>query len=409
MPTFVRVTPGVGAPITAAITKGNGQSARYSCALGSSILVPSDDVPMLQAAGWQRYEAQDDPGIWGKQADFEYQLSIKGAVFDGTTDDAPAIQAALDAIAADGKFHQVRMPDVALQASLGSLAGGSHNSITSCLALPVNVAVDFRGMSLLRNNAVAAGHSVLRTKSGLAVTPSYGQNRAVYERFAIVGRQDDDYAIHLGAPTDNGAPRVCFRDAYVFNTFHGIQLGSNSYLQKFQNVEFNGLGGNAFGDWSATVNSGENVTFYGCAFYNGNQHAINVARSFLNFFGCSFDYNIGVVDMQPAAGAWVSANFIGCHFEQNDQDARYSAVSANNVAFRIGANGTKAKIVVTGGELVVVAGTGNQLGFVFDPGNTGVGAGSQYGISVKGLWRDLGGRTVVINRAAATGGYSLSE
>ena len=159
------------------------------------------------------------------QSVFESYLSVNGAVFNGSTDDAPAIQASLNSLAADNKFHRVAFPGGGLTAAIGSANSyGSGDPIAgsppNCgIIFPSNIACDFNDITFQVN---AAGLTALTT-SGAAIAIAGNSN--VANAFPVhmqswtngtILSNGVGYGLYLGnAAGDRGPDRATLRNLRI--------------------------------------------------------------------------------------------------------------------------------------------------------------------------------------------------
>lgn len=346
------------------------------------------------------------------QLAFERALSANGASFNGTSDDAPAIQAAINAIGNDAKLHFVSLPGNGLTGVIGSVNTCSFADPVyspqpnAGLILPCNVVLDLRGGSLSVNSAGASAIGANGVALQIAGSTHLSAGLQVLQLTSVrTGNGTIDgggvgYVLWMADNTDARGPAyLSLVGLNAQNASYALKLGSNTYLNAFYDCRFAGSVNDV--QCFANTNGGECFSFYHCTFDNENSSnsgaiGLNITGGFTDVFcyGCSFDFLGQAVYVNAGSGAVCSADLIGCHFEFNKAQTNWNGSSSYlQVA---GVAGAQLAINLHGGTIQQDGGgSGTQLPFICDAGTAGLSAPS--GISLDRVKRTLQGGTALSN------------
>lgn len=243
-------------------------------------------------------------------------VSVKdfGAVGDGVTNDAAAIQAAHDYIVSTAKQGTLLFPAGTYKCNSALII---ECSWVSCVGQ--RATLDFSALG-----DVAA----ITFKAGGNLTSGNPWNQAtfVFEGFILLGPNNTTgtamYLNELTGGSNGGPAHTIFRDFQITNFKTGIYFGNHTYLCFFDHFDIwnvttgiwfptNDLAGNPI------IDSGENIAFYNGTIFGTSLYDVYcqdpLSRSDMTFTACSFDgsgdaqiYNVSTV-----------INLLGCHFEGN--------------------------------------------------------------------------------------------
>jgi len=339
---------------------------------------------------------------------FEKLLERYGAVFNGVSDDTPAVQDAINVIAFDGNQQRVRFPE---ELTIRIVTPAGDETLTDGksfvgLTVPGNLSVDFNGCTLDASaSAFGSGDTVLAITKSVGAADPYRKNLTVIERGRIIGNSNLDDLVFLGDTDGTGVPHSTFRNM-VFSTAANIVTGAdNFYNVTFDKCQFTGwsASGYAVTTFGGSTNWGENNRFRDCTFFNAAGGVLRArgagAGTYVGymFHGCSMDYVRQFVTCD-AAGPTIVQLF-GCHLECNETDAKYAA--ANHYMLNIADAATESQIAMFGGSIVIInGGTGNTMANFLSAGDTA--AAAPYGITLDRVYRQLSGVTM---NATKTGRY----
>lgn len=353
------------------------------------------------------------------QANFEQQLSAKGAVFNGTSDDAPAIQAALNSIGADNKFHNVVLPSGGLSATIGSVntctyADAISGSPPNCgIQIPSNVGVDFNFTQLTVNAAglaaIGTAGCAIALVGNSGITNAYPIHMLKWQR-GIISGGGVGFALIMGnSIADRGPDRSTWENMRFTGALAGIDIGKTTYAIKFLNCNIGASPGTASLNPLIHINStlsGEAITLTGCTLQADTQGQTvcgiqQITQSDVFCFGCSFDFLACAVQQNSTAP--LSCNLFGCHLELQQAGLAYNGQFGSLGYLQINGNAAPQAINMYGGTIQVDAGgTGTNIPYICNPATTT--AGAPYGITLDRVQRTLQSGTV-INNAGATGRF----
>lgn len=348
----------------------------------------------------------------GAQREFERLLSIGGAVFNGTSDDGPGIQYALDNISADGKFKRIGFPDSGLESAINS-ANGSMNAagIFGGIVIPTTVSMDFNGATIKSTGINGSTFLIgVKGKAG-SIDPPRGNLKTVIKNADLIAENVSiGGVLYMDGQADTSAAALL---TYKNLNMRGsssqgglVGYGGNGYLNRFYDCGFSTVspGAAAFQGPMFGSNAGECFNFTSCVFYNcvagaGPVIYLNTSSSGIdyNFFGCSFDYN----NLRQLVGfaaqfTTMRVSLYGCHIE----DAQKS--SSPHPMFVIPAGSPNAAINMFGGEIDLFSvGTGTSPSYLMDAGATGASAPN--GITLDRVARRIA--SIPLANAAATGRF----
>lgn len=236
-----------------------------------------------------------------------------GAVGDGVTDDAAAIQSALNSITAKGV---VRIPYGVYKVNSPLTLNVSKVRIVGD-----NAKLDFTGIGTT-NTAINI------TGTGGGVGAPYYQAFGGIESLEIAGPgpSGSSRGLYLNTAAEPGTSHSRYANLVVYGFNKGIEIGNNAYLYNFDNCDIHSCETGLFIP-AASSNSGESLRFIGGVLYNNTGWAIKSENinAFIKLIGTSVDYNAG--------GLWLDqgrVDLLGAHFESNHQPHIY--VPTNNPA-----------------------------------------------------------------------------
>lgn len=227
-----------------------------------------------------------------------------GATGNGTANDSAAIQSAHDAIVASGVPGILRIPSGTYSCASGLSINVSYVSVQGD-----NAVLDF--------STVTTGAAITvygDTNNSFGGNPFYNTTHEI-SGLVITGNSfgGSVKGIKFSTATGTMAPaHITIRNCVVNHFATGYSIEDGGYLIRFVGSEA----------WDCTLcisaaaasDSGEEVSFHGCAFYNStNGFNLSNANADYNFYGCSFD---GMDDTYISVSAGM-ANFNNCHFEGN--------------------------------------------------------------------------------------------
>lgn len=241
-------------------------------------------------------------------------VSVKdfGAKGDGITNDAPAIQTALDYIVNTGNQGILLFPAGNYKCNAGLTV---KCAFTGCFG--ERATLDFSSLGDVPAITFTGG-------GRYDVGNPWNQATFSFDGFAINGPSTTSATgLYLNdlTPAVNGGPsHTAFRNLQITKFRTGIYFGNRTYLESFDHFDIwdvtygiwypiNDLNGNPLSD------SGENISFYNGCIYNCSQYDFyceNSARSSdFSFNSCSFDGN-GSALIYNNGGV---IGFNSCHFE----------------------------------------------------------------------------------------------
>lgn len=217
-----------------------------------------------------------------------------GARGDGRADDAPAIQAAINALGAQGGV-------LLLGARTYRLGRGLVMDPTRVSISGVHSVLDGRGLP---------DGTALLTIAAQQGAPQYGHATQVVEGLILRGRGSHSAAkgISLATATPALSSRITLRNCVVSDFGTGLDFGQRAYLcQSYSLQVFNCGTALAF---SSRDDAGECISFQGCSIFNSGLAIANREAAILSFNGCAFSY----------CRRWFSGNglnqFFGSWFEK---------------------------------------------------------------------------------------------
>jgi hypothetical protein len=272
---------------------------------------------------------------------FGVMLERYGAVFNGTSNDQPAIQNALSAMATgncNGPKALCTFPP-----------GVQARILNPGLSIDVSrLAVNFN-YSLLDASGMTSGRAIGVTGTQANVGP-YGQQCGGLTNLHLWGHVPpastplaNVAGIALDSATSGAGTRAEFRNLYVRGFGGGgITLANRCYLNQFFNCEIAhcGVGVRQF----AATDAGESVSFFGGLIYNCSDYAVKTDNSLgqINLHGVSLDYNGGFVHCTEGATVFLR----DCNLETN-----WSLATGNPDLCPIVCDGTGGAVVVNGGRM----------------------------------------------------------
>lgn len=282
---------------------------------------------------------------WSDRRDqhlFELYLSKYGAVFNGATDDGPAISQALDALNALGKQRRVRMP-----------SGGLTAKINSGFTLHCGgVGVDFNGLTI-DATGIAAGNVITIAGAGSAPFSRYAA-MLPFENFTLLGsvnEADSPTMIYVQGDAVNGeVTNSALRNFVVYGGKVGLYLGDYVYIFPLfdgvvQNQKQYGV------QVHCSVTAGENLNWHGGSISNV-QRSDNSGTSVylenvggnkaLGLHGVSIDYSDLAINIQRGI-----LSCFGCHVEVNNTANPVANITLNAGQAATGLNFQGGMIAIT--------------------------------------------------------------
>lgn len=287
-----------------------------------------------------------------------------GFMGDGVTDDAPAIQAAIDEITASKKRIGITLP-----------ADGMTVKINSGLVFDLSTMsrFDFRGATVDASGMSSGIAFRLSADKDKTVVPSntpYGNSLGSIGNFKLVGPGFNSLVkgIQFNQPSgtsssDPGPSRVGLDHFTVDGFAVGIEHFNHAYGEDIMNGEVLHCGNGVVFRNNAT-DAGERSTYVGVAIFN-NTRGIIVGEgattggnggTWMKFIGCSIDYN--QVQILVANGAKIE--LVGCHIEGDAAASYYPGTTP------IIASGDGSVVRVSGGELVYPTTSSRTLDYLVD-------------------------------------------
>jgi hypothetical protein len=254
-----------------------------------------------------------------------------GAKGDGVTDDTAAFTNAInvsqslnvDLIIPQG--HYMLSSGITWNAGLQSIRG---------VGVPI---LDFTNMS--------TGYAI--TVNDYAASYSDQPSMHEFSNLKIIGPNSDSTTADCFLFQDQyGVPGFTLRNLDVMYFRDQFYWGNNVWCTRFYSVSAGYAHRNVL-NFNCATNAGENLSFYGCTFYNATNGSNNAniiyvppesASIDVNFYGCSFDYSNYFANINDGI-----FTFVGCHFENN----------ASNPMFVVNqASGAVSSLVFLGGEIL---------------------------------------------------------
>jgi hypothetical protein len=253
-------------------------------------------------------------------------VSVKdfGAKGDGVTNDAPAIQTALDYIVSTGNQGILLFPAGTYKCNAGLTV---KCAFTGCLG--ERAVLDFSSLGDVPAITFTGGG---RYASG----NPWNQATFSFDGFVLNGPSAVSgtgfYLNDLTVGVNGGPSHTTFRNFQITNFRTGIYFGNRAYLNSFDHFDIwnvtygiwypiNDLAGNPLSD------SGEMIAFYNGAIFGCSQYDFycesTVVNSDFSFNSCSFDGN-GDAQIYNNSGV-IGLN--SCHFEGSAKRAIVNATS----------------------------------------------------------------------------------
>lgn len=231
-----------------------------------------------------------------------------GAIGDGTTDDAAAIQRAFDAVAARGRPGVVIMqPRVAYRCDRALVLDASHVSLWGQGLLDFS---NWTGTCLrVTASSVAAP---------LTAANNYGHRASVAGALRLRGggRGKTAIGIQFDADAVATAAQLLIENFSVAGCTTGIEFGRRGYNNVLIRCDISDCGQCIV--WRDAEDNGERNTLVGCALYNSDVAVrMEQAAGALYLESCSVDYTRGVYDVLRG-----SVFATDCHHESKDWSGR---------------------------------------------------------------------------------------
>lgn len=247
-----------------------------------------------------------------------------GAIGDGVADDAPAIQRAIDALAARGPHGPggtvVLQPKVAYRCASGLVLDATHVSLWG------NALLDFSTWEgrYLRISASSVA-------DGKGPENNYGHKGMISGALRLkgAGQATRSIGIDFDSPNVATAAQMLVENMAVFACGTGVRFGERAYNSLLLHCEIFNCG--ICIDWPAMADNGERNTLVSCKLYNSSL-AIRVAlgSASLQLFGCSLDYTGRLYEV--SAGSVLATS---CHHESSVWEDRPIRCSGNGSFIRL--------------------------------------------------------------------------
>jgi len=212
-----------------------------------------------------------------------------GATGDGVTDDAPAIQRALDRVAHSPGGMVLLQPKMAYRCGSGLVLDASRVSLSGSALL------DFSGWAGGYLRIVAS--SVAQV--GKEAANNYGYKGTISGAIRLRGAGQDTASIGIDfdSPEIATAAQMLVENIAVSGCGTGIRFGSRAYNNLFVRCEVFNCG--ICIDWPEAEDNGERNTLIGCILYN-SKLAVRMAlpSACLQLQGCSIDYTVQLYEVQ---------------------------------------------------------------------------------------------------------------
>lgn len=345
---------------------------------------------------------------------------------DGSNDDAPALNYAINQIGSDGKFHSVRLPSgmktILLNSNNSTFASSTLCTHGAMIQIPFNVGLDLNHCTLnAGNNTSVFGGSLCSAMILMFPNPasngvindyggSYGYCQVVNlenGRLSSTTNFSGGFGTaalvidnpNAGSATGGGS-RFTIQNMFFDQCGHNmVALGNSTYLGRFLNCEFFGWfkgvtlagAGYAIYNPTGTSNVDEHTRITDCEFYNGGV-CLGSAAEELTLHGDSFDYNRMAIQLLGGAVGFPHAITGTCnHIELGLQNTHYDATA---YYVDMGAQGAW-NVNLFGGMVYVNPAapwnTGNTITAIFNSGTAGVAA--PFGMALLWINRTLNGAT----------------
>jgi hypothetical protein len=186
------------------------------------------------------------------------------------------------------------------------------------------------GKACLDFSSMSSGYAINALGQNTSTEDAYDNSAHVFSNIKVKGLDNDVCTVDAFHFEDgyNGSMLTLlnvivlgFRDQFVY--------GSTEWIIRM--IACSGARAHRYiHNYLGLANSLENISYYGCAFYNAhnannNAEALHVATSVnldANFFGCSFDYND--IEGKIHGGQFT---FEGCHIEDRSPNPMFSLIA----------------------------------------------------------------------------------
>ena len=173
------------------------------------------------------------------------------------------------------------------------------------------------------------GPAIILTNSA---AKSYGATRESLRGLRLIGpgKRTNTTGILL-----DRAAFIGMEDVDIGGFGEGVRYGNDTWCNTLRNVNVHSCGTALHFPGSVLKNSGENLRFFGCTFFN-SLTGVKAQNAGLSFHGCAFDYNW---DYQFDLGEGVTADLYGCHLEDSaarmSQENSLVTLSKSNGSFKM--------------------------------------------------------------------------
>lgn len=243
-----------------------------------------------------------------------------GAKGDGVTDDAPAIQRAIDAVAARANGGIVHLqPTIAYRCRSTIVLDASRVSLWGQALL------DFTGVSgrCLRISASSTAQ--------IGPANNYGHKGMISGAIHLKGGGNGTDSIGLEFDTDTvaTAAQMMVENMAISQCGTGIRFGNRGYNNVFMHCEV--FECTRCVDWPSLNDNGERNSFFGCTLYNSDL-AVRMAQpsGTLQLIGCSIDYTHQLYAV--TAGVVAATD---CHHEGKQWTSPVIRCSGNGALVRL--------------------------------------------------------------------------
>lgn len=374
-----------------------------------------DAAPAGEKAAFQ---ASVSGGWNADQREFERLLSVNGAVFNGTTDDAPALQAAFDSFGTNRRVS-LRLPVTGAISRWHQACGTTaFSGDDAALSVHTNISVDWQGLTVHGHELAASDMYLLAIRG--APTPAGGYTKrqfanhaTSYRNLILYNGSGNRGAINVsGATGAESAAYVTFDNMNFTggsNSYGMVTYDNNCWATKFNDCGFYVTNGADAFNGPCTANSsntGATMQFNGCTFQADHGGPTSGAFLCSNTSSGSFDYVLNACafewQVQRRIMRWsgfyggACVSMFGSYIEGHARNATPTPMivlpDGNvNSSFRM----------FGGGITIFDAGTGTAPAHLFDPGNVS----SPNGIILSRPQIKIDNSTVPLNKTSATGRF----